>query len=232
MASQELQRLWPLFGLRVRCGDLELRVPDDDDVADLAELARQPIHPAGQMPFLEPWSDVPDDERVRRVLQWHWRSRAEWTPTDWRLNLVVCRRATVVGTQGIHARSFAVTREVETGSWLGRCYQGQGIGTAMRRAVLHLAFAGMGADTARSGAFSDNAASIRVSDGLGYARDGTFAQERRGTRATVTRFVLTRDEWARRSRQWPSVTVEGLDACRAELGLGEAPAWSRDPAAP
>ena len=43
------------------------------------------------------------------------------------------RDGVVVGTQGIGGRDFAVLREVHTGSWLGRRYQGQGIGTQMRQ---------------------------------------------------------------------------------------------------
>jgi RimJ/RimL family protein N-acetyltransferase len=44
----------------------------------------------------------------------------------------------------VSGRDFAVLREVHTGSWLGQRYQGQGLGTEMRSAVLHLGFAGLG----------------------------------------------------------------------------------------
>lgn len=46
------------------------------------------------------------------------------------------RDGVVVGTQGIGARDFAIRREVSTGSWLGRAYHRQGLGTEMRAAVL------------------------------------------------------------------------------------------------
>ncbi len=59
-----------------------------------------------------------------------------------------------------------------TGSWLGRRYQGRGIGTQMRAAVLHLAFGGLGAQQAVSAAFEDNPASLRVSRKLGCRDDG------------------------------------------------------------
>jgi hypothetical protein len=42
----------------------------------------------------------------------------------------------------------------------------------MRAAVLHLAFAGLGAAEAVSGAFDDNAPSLGVSEKLGYESDG------------------------------------------------------------
>lgn len=213
--------LWPLFRLRLRTGDLEVRVPSDRDLAELAALTREPIHDPATMPFAFPWTDEPEDVRVRSTLQWHWRSRADWKPDEWRLELVAVRGGTVVGTQGVHARRFSVTREVETGSWVGRRYQGQGVATAMRRAVLHLAFAGLRAETARSGAFADNAASLRVSDRLGYQADGFDTVERRGERGTILRRLLSRSDWERLAPAWPEVTVEGLEGCRAEFGVGD-----------
>lgn len=216
-----VEELWPLFGLRLRTSDLELRVPGDDDLAELADLTREPIHAPDLMPFFVPWTDEPEERRVRGALQWHWRSRAEWAPEDWRLELVACRDGRVVGTQGMHGTAFAVTREVETGSWVGGRYQRQGVGMAMRRAVLHLAFAGLRAQTARSGAFSDNEASIKVSTRVGYATDGTETRERKGRRATLSRFLMTRDMWEERAAAWPPVTIEGLEPCLPEFGLAE-----------
>ncbi|HMC40646.1 MAG TPA: GNAT family N-acetyltransferase, partial [Acidimicrobiales bacterium] len=166
--GRRIEELWPLSGLRVRTGPLELRPPSDDDVAELAELTREPIHDPATMPFFRSWTDEPEERRVRSVLQWNWRARAEWSQEEWHLVLAVAHEGTLVGCQGIQSKQFAATKEVETGSWLGRRHQGQGIGTAMRRAVLHLAFAGLGAETARSGAFFDNPASQKVSERLGY----------------------------------------------------------------
>ena len=71
-------------------------------------------------------------------------------------------------------------REVSTGSWLGQRYQGQGLGTEMRAAVLHLAFTGLGAEFATSNTFTDNAASLGVSRKLGYLPDGIQRQVIRG----------------------------------------------------
>ena len=73
--------------------------------------------------------------------------------------------------QDIGAENFRAVRSVETGSWLGRAHQGQGIGREMREAVLHLAFAGLGAEEALSGAFEDNAASLATSRAVGLRRE-------------------------------------------------------------
>lgn len=217
MASVE--ELWPLFRLTLRTGDIEMRLPRGDELAQLAELTRDPIHPPDRMPFFVPWTDEPEEKRVRGTLQWQWRSRAEWTPTDWRLELAAFRDGQVVGAQGVTAKQFGVVREVETGSWVGRRFQGQGVGTAMRRAVLHLAFAGLGANTARSGAFSDNAVSLRVSERLGYRPDGTETRDRRGEAGTLIRLVMSRESWEAAAAGWPGVTIDGLEGCRDMFGV-------------
>jgi hypothetical protein len=85
------------------------------------------------------------------------------------------------------AKQFAIIREVSTGSWLGAAYQRRGFGTEMRAAVLQLAFDHLGATAARSGAFTDNPASLRISEKLGYRTDGASSHARRGTAATEIR---------------------------------------------
>ena len=212
---------WPLYGLRISTADVELRYPDESDLADLASVASDGVHDPAEMPFFEPWSDGAPDERARSVLQWNWRMRAEWKADSWHLPLVAVRDGRVVGTQGMEGKHFRTTREVETGSWVGLAYQGGGIGTAMRRAMLHLAFAGLGADAARSGAFSDNPSSLRVSEKLGYLPDGTETHARRGERATIVRLILPRERWEKLSPSWPEARIEGLEPALDLFGLRE-----------
>jgi RimJ/RimL family protein N-acetyltransferase len=214
-----MTEIWPLYGLRLSVGDLELRYPDEKDMADVAELLREPVHDPEVMPFSVPFTDAPEPERVRGALQFHWRARAEWSADNWGLPLVVVRDGEVVGTQQVNGKAFVVLREVETGSWLGRRHQGRGAGTLMRRAVLHLAFAGLGASAARSGAFYDNAASLRVSEKLGYVPDGTETLLRRGEPARMVRLILTRQRWEEADSQGPPVTISGLESCLEMFGL-------------
>lgn len=208
--------IWPLYRLRVRTAGLELRWPDDGDLAALAALTREPLHDPDQMPFSVPWTDVPADERVRSTVQFHWRCRGQWTPAKWHLPLVAVSDGEVVGTQGMMADDFTVTREVETGSWVGRRFQGQGLATRMRTAMLHLAFRGLGAEVARSAAFSDNPASLRVSEKLGYRADGTETKVRRGEAATMIRLRLARADW---KAVVPAAEIEGLERCLPLFGL-------------
>ena len=208
---------WPLSGLVVTTPQLSLRLPSHNDLEALAELAAQGVHDPAVMPFLFPWTDAPPAERARATMQYHWRSAGEWKPEAWSLNLVVMVDGSVAGTQAVEGKAFAITREVSTGSWLGLQHQGQGIGTEMRAAVLHLAFAGLGATSARSEAFLDNPASLQVSRKLGYRDDGIERAAVRGAAVTSQRLRLDRADWAPRRRE--DIQISGLDECRAMFGI-------------
>ncbi len=208
---------WPLAGLRLTTPRLELRLPNLSDLAALASLAADGVHDPAVQPFTVAWTDVTPERRARSVLQYHWRCWSEWQPENWELNLAVVRGGIVVGTQGISARDFSVRREVGTGSWLGRAYHRQGLGTEMRAAVLHLAFAGLGAQHAVSGAYADNAASLGVSRKLGYGEDGIERHAVRAKPAVLRRLRLTAEQW--RQHQLVPVEVEGLPECLPWFGL-------------
>jgi RimJ/RimL family protein N-acetyltransferase len=212
---------WPLTGLRLRTPRLELRLPSDNDLRMLADLAAAGVHEPEVQPFGFPWTDASPADRARGTMQYHWSEWAAWKAEKWSLNLVVVRDGLILGTQGMSAADFAVVREVGTGSWLGRAYQGQGVGTEMRAAVLHLAFAGLDALHATSGAFADNLASQGVSRKLGYTDDGIERRVRRGQPATMRRFRLDRQAWA--STQTVPVTIIGLEPCLAMFGLTAEP---------
>ena len=155
--------LWPLFDLRIRSEHLVLRLPTDDELIDLAALARSGIHGEDEMPFGVPWSTRPSPEFEIGFVQHHWTMRGTWTPEKWWLNLAVERDGTWVAAQTIAADGFAVHHVVDTGSWVARRFQRQGIGKEMRGAVLAFAFDHLGANVAESEAFLDNAASNAVS---------------------------------------------------------------------
>ena len=149
-------RHWPVLDLRLTTPRLELRLPTLDDLDELADRALEGVHDPERMPFGVPWTDVPAAELPGDVIRYQLGVIARWRAEQWCCNFVVVHEGRVIGTQDLSAHQFAVTREVHTGSWLGRVHQGKGLGTEMRAAVLHLAFAGLGALTATSSAFLDN----------------------------------------------------------------------------
>jgi RimJ/RimL family protein N-acetyltransferase len=211
---------WPLYGLRLRTPRLELRLPAPAELDALAQLSAEGIHEPDSMPFAVPWTDLPPAERARSVMQFHWHTLASWTPQDWVLQLVVFLGGVVTGTQSVGGRDFAIVREVSTGSWLGQRYQGQGIGTEMRAAVLHLAFAGLGAESAVTAAMTDNAASNAVSRKLGYQPGGVARRRVRDVLGYEQRFALDRSRWEQ-CRTVP-VEIDGLAACLPLFGFPNA----------
>jgi RimJ/RimL family protein N-acetyltransferase len=213
-----LEAAWPLFGLRIRSEHLVLRLPTDDDLPGMLALAKAGIHPPEEMPFGVAWTDATGTGFDQSFLQHHWGWRGRWQPDEWWLNLMVEWEGRPIGAQTISGEQFAIHRTVDSGSWLGRAYQGRGFGKEMRAAVLAFAFDGLGARVATSSAFLDNAASNAVSRSLGYAEDGRGALAPRGVSRETQRFRMTEEAW--RSRPRPDVEIEGLDACRDMFGVG------------
>ncbi|MEV7801562.1 GNAT family protein [Microbispora sp. NPDC088329] len=221
-------RHWPLFALRLTTPRLELRLPDLDDLDALADRAAEGVHDSDAMPFGVPWTDAPPHERARSTVQFHFRQWGAWSPGDWSCCFVTVWEGQVVGMQAMSAVDFAVTREISTGSWLGQRFQGRGIGTEMRAAVLHLAFAGLGARYARSSAFTDNPRSLAVSRKLGYRDDGLSVHTRRSEAVLQQRLRLSREEWTAPGGFGihglePCLPLFGIDAPDGLTGAGRAP---------
>ncbi|WAB84474.1 GNAT family N-acetyltransferase [Microcella daejeonensis] len=239
MTSSRLAELWPAAGLRVRAGDLELRWIDDELALDLAELAGAGIHDEGAMPFNHPWTRGPARAVARSVLTFQWAARSQVGPDRLVLELGVLVDGRPVGVQSASGDHWSVLRELETGSWLGRAHQGQGIGTRMRALMLHLCFEGLGAESVVSGAFTDNDASTSVSRRTGFETDGVTRVVREGAAAMQTRYRMDRARW-RQCRDadhaiiGADIVMEGVDALLADLAspadLPGAPPPQADPA--
>jgi RimJ/RimL family protein N-acetyltransferase len=231
-ATETTGHHWPIWDIRIRTPRLELRPVAQQEMFDLVEVMRAGIHDPADMPFLTPFTDLPSPERERAAYQHFLSGWAAWTPLDWRLAFAVYLRpdtgpdvatgappGTCVANQSVMATQFAIRRVVDTGSWVGREYQGRGIGKEMRAAVLHFAFEGLGAQRAQTEAFVDNPASQRVTESLGYADDGGGVNVQRDHARRIIRYALEREEWARRRRD--DITVDDLDEALVMFGLTE-----------
>ncbi len=209
---------WPLYGLRITTPRLELRLPDLPLLDDLSAVGADGVHEPGEMPFLIPWTDGTAVERGRATFQHLLGTVADWRPEKWTLSLAVLREGEPVGRQDLTAVDYAVTREIETGSWLGLAHQGRGIGTEMRAAVAHLAFEGLGARFMTSAAMPDNPRSLGVSRRLGYRPDGLLVASVRGRARTFRRLRLDREAW--QAHRAVPVEIHGLEPC-LPLFLGD-----------
>lgn len=163
---------WPPFDLEVRTPRLTMCAITDERAVELAALAARGIHDPTFMPFAMPWSREESPALERKALQFYWRCRAEMSPASWNLNFAIVVDGVVVGTSGLIGVDFPRMRQFETGSWLGREHQGQGIGKELRVATLTLGFVGFDAEHALTGAWHDNGPSIGVTRSLGYREQG------------------------------------------------------------
>lgn len=209
---------YPPLNLAVRTPWLTLAGATDELLERLVPIVRAGVADAAPWPFDDPMSlyaDSPD--REWRWLRGIWAGRARVEPGFWRLYFVVLLDDEPIGEQTLTGRDFTKFGTVTTFSWLAPGRRGRGIGKEMRAAVLHLAFAGLGAREAASDAFTDNAASNQVSRALGYEPNGTDWDTRRGEAAPIQRWRLTRDAWARVRRD--DIELVGVPECLPALGL-------------
>jgi RimJ/RimL family protein N-acetyltransferase/ribosomal protein S18 acetylase RimI-like enzyme len=177
-----LRRPHPLTRLRLRTPRLELRLATVAELRVLAQVAREGIHPPDEMPFKVPWTDRANEPGFEDdFVRFHRAAIDEWRADRWTLNFVAFVDGRPAGSQGLEAERFEETLTVSTGSWLGRPWQGLGLGTEMRAAVLQFAFGTLGARIARSGALAGNEQSLAVSRKLGYAEVGLSSVSPRGT---------------------------------------------------
>jgi RimJ/RimL family protein N-acetyltransferase len=209
-----LADLWPTFALRIHTPRLTLRLPEEHELADLAQVVAEGVHKPDERPFLTPWTECPPEERARNLLQGYWDDLASWSPDSWTLGLAVfVSDGTPIGMVSLRARDFRVTRGVTTTSWLGLPHHHQGFGTEARAGLLTLAFDHLGATDATTEVFTDNDASQGVSRRLGYQHDG-ISKDARGDEVLVSdRLRLTAERWAEIDH--PPVTVEGVEQARS-----------------
>lgn len=216
--------VWPLFGLRIRCRDVDLQPVREDDLAHLASILPDDYEHDPRAELLPELSIEANRERL--VYQGYWRSMGTWSSSSWSLNLTVSYDGAIVGVQTLEAEDFQSLRTVDSGSWLVESVRGQGVGVAMRTAVLGLAFDHLEALAAVSSARSDNSASLGVSERIGYCHNGVSFNDSGHGLVELTHLRLTAADW-RASGRGSHVTVNGFEPCRPWFGQAPASAATR-----
>ena len=207
---------WPVFDLRLRVGELELRPMTEADLLPLAELLPDDVEldpAATRYPGLS-------EAANRRVVgfQHYWTSYGSWRPERWRLPFCVRAGGELVGVQELEAEDFALLRTVDSASHLVVAARGRGIGRQMRRAVLALAFGPLRAQAAISSAWHDNHASLAVSRALGYRPNGESLHRREDRVDTMAHLRLSRSDWLA-GGGGAGVEIEGVEPCLPYFGL-------------
>jgi RimJ/RimL family protein N-acetyltransferase len=212
----DLSEIWPPYQLVITAGDLELKIIRDEDLPEFVDLVLDGVHEPDFMPFGVEWTDAPADELPGNFVRFQWASRAELTPETFALRFAVRRNGELVGAQDIRTKNFMITRSCGTGSWLGRRFHRQQIGTRMRRAACAFAFDELGATEMTSGAFVDNAPSLGVSRNVGYQPNGIERVARRGVPTDHQMLRLTPETFRRGD---DVITIRGADALRQFLKI-------------
>jgi RimJ/RimL family protein N-acetyltransferase len=214
----DMAHTYPPLNVEIRTPRLTLAGASDDLLERLVPLVRAGIADTEPWPFDDPISFYADSpEREWRWLRGIWRGRSRVGEQGWRLYFVVLVDGEPVGMQDLIGRDFDRFGTVTTFSWLAPGRRGQGLGREMRAAILHLAFAGLGAREAGSDAFADNAASNSISRVLGYQPNGTDWDTRRGEPGQIQRWRLTRATWEKTRRD--DIDLTGVEPCRPVLGI-------------
>lgn len=211
-----LEQINPALGLSITCGDLELRTLRDDDLPALTDVILDGVRDEGISPFIQDWDLLTPAEIPVNSARFWWGQRAAMSPSNWRVFFVVRRAGEIAGTQDVHGKSFAQTKSLTTGSWLGRRFQSQGIGTQMRAMACCWGFDALGAEEMVSSAFVDNPKSLGVSRNVGYEATYTRRLPRGEGWQTETRLRLTPERFR---RPLEPVRFGGVAAFRRQIGL-------------
>jgi RimJ/RimL family protein N-acetyltransferase len=207
---------WPLFDLRLRTPDLELRVATETQVSRLADILPVDLEKDPTLPTY-----AYDEPRVARgvsTMQGYWRAFGTWRPDSWTLPFVVFRDGELIGEQALEGDDFARLRTVDSFSVLVPQARGHGYGKQMRDAVLALAFGPLQAACAITSAWHDNHASLGVSRALGYLPNGQHLHRRDDGADVMVHLRLTREDWLARPDR-PEIEISGFEPCLPLFGL-------------
>ncbi|MFV8381547.1 GNAT family N-acetyltransferase [Corynebacterium hindlerae] len=156
---------YPPFDLQLSDAVLHLHVVTDSDLAHMCAVTEEDVFEPG-CPWVFPW--IQADDRALSTAQFQWGLRANNKPTDWKLSFAAYLDGEFIGSIDMRAEQFQKRRCIETGSYLLRRFQGQGLGKRMRAIVAAYAFDYLGAREMRTAWHELNKASGGVSKALGY----------------------------------------------------------------
>jgi RimJ/RimL family protein N-acetyltransferase len=211
------------FALRIVMDGAVMAAPTDAQLAELARYAATPaaVLPADQTHFVK-WIDGRTPQEIERQRIARVQSNRDLTRRPgWTLDLAVLVDGAPVGLQSVSGfEQWPQRRTVGTTSWLIAPFQGRGLGTRARAAVLDLAFVHLDAGAAKSWALEDNTASLTVSTSLGYRFVDSHVLVEDGRELTEHVYELRREDWltsAARRRYTPVIT--GVDALVRQLAV-------------
>jgi RimJ/RimL family protein N-acetyltransferase len=140
-----------------------------------------------------PWPYAADD--ARNFVRARMRGNVD------AITAVITRGDALIGMTDVMVKPASAVQRLRgysLGYWLGESYWSHGYMTEAARAFIANVFATIPDDTIYSGAFRENAASLRIQDKLGFTRDGEamFFANPHGKEMPHVGTVLTRARFA------------------------------------
>lgn len=157
--------------ISIRAGEITITPFHEADCDDYQQILTQcDIFSDLQAPYAFPWARAikHDPTQASASIAFQRDNLAKANADNFTVPFLVRYQDVLVGSQDLRAESFSSNRLVHSGSWLAVDYQGRGLGSIMRRALLIFAFEKLGATAAFSQANPSNLASIHTSLACGY----------------------------------------------------------------
>lgn len=112
-------------------------------------------------------------------------------------NFAICDADGPIGGIGLTLRGGDLQHSAELGYWLGKAFWGRGIATAAARAVTGYAFRDLGLLRIDALVLTENMASIRVLEKVGFQREGLLRQVelKQGVPLDHFLYAMLREEW-------------------------------------
>ena len=174
---------WPINSLAIHTERLALRVPREDDIEKINALLQTGVQAENTPEYSSSWLYIDKSNRINEYIKDINTHYDNWKPDHWNLPLAVLFEDKPIGMQYISHKPIGNIYTFGSGMWVGLEYQNKGFATEMGRAVLKFGFETLNASTGFLGAWSDNKASLRVIEKLGYKECRRTLAERSGEQA-------------------------------------------------
>jgi RimJ/RimL family protein N-acetyltransferase len=203
-----------LFRLTLKTSRLVLRVPTEEEIEGLAQVAANGIQKPGESHFHDDRLYGSFEDIKKFLLEEIQKRATECDKEDWQLPFAIFYEGKPVGMVTMYSKQFYIAKGFGVSYWIGLPFQRKRIGTETVRTVLSLGFDGLGAREAYGGAWSDNIPSLRVMEKLGFIFNGEYWMVRQGKAVKDKRMRLPKEHWIKPN----DILIEGLESCLHILG--------------
>lgn len=200
-----------LFNIKIATTRLELRIPKNEEIQKLGKVLSEGIQKEGEPHFMdESHYKKSAEEHAKGLQEFVHKSINEWNKDNWHIPFAVFYEGKAIGLVTMFSHDFPIARGFGCSYWIGLAYQGKGLGTEAFQTVLSFGFDGLNAREAYAGAYSDNTASLKLMEKLGFIFNGEYWVARQGQAVKDKRMRLPREQW----KKPENVTIEGFESCK------------------